>query len=400
MSNAQRLLLTIALLFIAGCGKASDVRDSAKATQSSPGARVESSGRTQIQSHAASQDKPKAASAEIAIKSVDIGDHKKMWMQPLRHQNLTLLPVTIDPAQVDPTNYLTLDEGMKEKLVKVSEVSESGDVNNLRIKNTSDKPLFLLAGEVIIGGKQDRIIGKTLVVMAGERTTVPVFCVEQGRWNGRKADFSSAESIAHLKLRSVANYGGSQHGVWSEVADKNAARGESNSTDTYRAVATKKGVVSDYKAAIEAAYAKKVQGDAIAGEPLVGFAIAYNGEIVGIESFQSPSLMGKLRSKLLHSYYVDAIDRVYDEESSSRDMAAEAYSKGSAYKGRKKGRKAVGSGLYENKASKTSSWKSGSIHSTEVRFKGKKRKGHGKAEGEEDVAEPADAPLYDSAKLK
>jgi hypothetical protein len=221
--------------------------------------------------------------------------------------------------------------------------------------------------------------------------------VEQGRWNGRKADFSSAESIAHLKLRSVANYG-SQSGVWSEVASKNEARGESNSTDTYRAVATKKGAVGDYKAAIEAAYEKKVRGDAIAGQPLVGFAIAYNGEIVGIESFRSPPLLGKLRSKILHSYYVHALDRVYDEERSSADMDQEAFSKGNVYKGRKSGREAVGEGLYENKASKTSSWKRGKIRSTEVRVKGKKGQKM-KPTSAGDAPEPAAAPLYDSTKL-
>lgn len=388
MSIAQRLLLSFALVLV-GCGKVSEVRESPSPT--SPSTRIESGGHTEIQGTANGQ--VKAVSAEIALKSVDIGDGKKMWLQPLRHQNLTLLPVTIDPEQVDHTDYLTLDEGMKSKAVKISEVSEDGDVNKLRVKNTSDKPLFLLAGEVIIGGKQDRIIGKTLVVMAGERTTVPVFCVEQGRWNGRKADFSSAESIAHLKLRSVANYG-SQSGVWSEVASKNEARGESNSTDTYRAVATKKGAVGDYKAAIEAAYEKKVRGNAIAGQPLVGFAIAYNGEIVGIESFGSPPLLGKLRSKILHSYYVDALDRVYDEERSSADMDQEAFSKGNVYKGRKSGREAVGEGLYENKASKTSSWKRGKIRSTEVRVKGKK-----KPTSAADAPEPVAAPLYDSTKL-
>lgn len=288
---------------------------------------------------------------------------------------------------------------MKEKLVKVSEVSKSGDVNNLRIKNKSNKPLFLLAGEVIIGGKQDRIIGKTLVVQAGERTTVPVFCVEQGRWDGRKADFSSAESIAHLKLRSVANYG-SQGSVWTEVAKKNAARGESNSTDTYRAVATKKDAASDYKVAIDAAYAKYLPMHEVAGEPLVGFAIAYNGNIVGIESFQSPSLLAKLRSKLMHSYYVDALDRVYDEERSAQAMDQEARSKGGVYKGRKSGRSVLGSGAYESAGSATSSWKKGTLRSTEVRVKKAKARRSGVTEDSAaEAAEGEEAALYDSVKL-
>ncbi len=339
--------------------------------------------------------------AEKSLQRVDIGDSKTMWIVPLRHQNLTLLPITILADKADPTEYLTLDEGMKSKQVRISEVSDSGDVNNLRLRNRSDKPLFLLAGEVIIGGKQDRIIAKTLVIDAGERTTVPVFCVEQGRWNGRKADFSSAESIAHLKLRSVANYG-SQGSVWSEVSDKNAARGESNGTDTYRAVATKKESVADYKQAIDLAYKTGIVDHTIEGEPVVGFAIAYNGEIVGMESFGSPTLFAKLRPKLLHSYYVDAIDKEYDEKRSSRSMAGEAQSKGNIYKGRKSGRKQMNSAGYENKKSKTSSWKRGKIQSTEVRVK-KKRPSKpgtakpGEASGEDE--DDADEPLYDSTKM-
>ena len=66
-------------------------------------------------------------------------------------------------------------------------IDEQGPVNSLTLANRAKLPLFLLSGEVVIGGKQDRIIGKNTVVAPRTTETVPVFCVEHGRWSGRKA---------------------------------------------------------------------------------------------------------------------------------------------------------------------------------------------------------------------
>src|SRR5687768_11845760 len=133
-------------------------------------------------------------------------DAQRAMLAPITHANLTLFPVvaTVEPKK--KVDYLVLDEGMKKKLVVVKEASDSGDVNNLTLVNTSDRPLFLMAGEVVIGGKQDRIIGKNTIVAPKTTETVPVFCVEHGRWSGRKADFQSAEALAHSTLRVKASF--------------------------------------------------------------------------------------------------------------------------------------------------------------------------------------------------
>jgi hypothetical protein len=98
-------------------------------------------------------------------------------------------------------------------------------------------PLFVMSGEVIVGGQQDRIIGKDTVIPPKKRKEVEVFCVEHGRWSGADKSFRSAKALAHTKLRKQASYGG-QGQVWDEVAKKNAARGTANGTDTYRRIAT------------------------------------------------------------------------------------------------------------------------------------------------------------------
>jgi hypothetical protein len=231
-------------------------------------------------------------------------------LAPISYKNLTLLPVAAPAATAAPASpdkdYLVLDEGMKSGRVKVIEKGDDGSVNELILSNSSDKPVFLMAGEVVIGGKQDRIIGKDTVIPANSTEPVPVFCVEHGRWSGRKAEFAAADSLAHTELRKSAKFK-SQQDVWQEVSVKNAARGASNDTDTYRAVATgERGVkasIAGYERHFAAALAPVRKQ-----HRLIGFVVVMNGKVAAIEKFGSPALFRKLEPKLLRSYFVEAVD--------------------------------------------------------------------------------------------
>ena len=64
----------------------------------------------------------------------------------------------------------------------------SADVNQLALLNRSGKPLYLMPGEIIVGGRQDRTIAQEYVIPPGNKpVTIEVFCVEHGRWAGRGA---------------------------------------------------------------------------------------------------------------------------------------------------------------------------------------------------------------------
>jgi len=187
--------------------------------------------------------------------------------------------------------------------VQIVEMGDGGSVNELKIRNRSGRPLFLMAGEVIIGSKQDRIIGNNSFIDPTTTETIPVFCVEHGRWNGRKAEFKSAEALAHTELRKKANFEG-QGEVWGEVATKNAKRKLENGTDTYRGVAQSASVVKSIDG-YQKAFAKKLGKE---NERQIGFVVALGGKVVAIETFGSPKLFRKFEKKLLRSYYVEAID--------------------------------------------------------------------------------------------
>jgi len=60
-------------------------------------------------------------------------------------------------------------------------------VNQLVLINRSKRPLLLLAGELVSGGKQDRVIGKDRIVPVGAPPLpLDVFCVEHGRWTAAR----------------------------------------------------------------------------------------------------------------------------------------------------------------------------------------------------------------------
>ncbi len=243
-----------------------------------------------------------------------------MVLSPISHAGLTIFPVVVDKPQ-DDRDYVVLDEGMMAGTIKVIE-KDGGEVNQLEMRNTSDKPAFLMAGEVVIGGKQDRIIGKNMVIEPHSKESIPVFCVEHGRWNGRKAEFSSANALAHKQLRTKASFG-SQGEVWEEVSAKNAKRAETNDTDTYRRVATGAKVAASLES-YQRAFASLARADGASAAQRVGYVVALDGKVVAIEVFGSPKLFAKLEPKLRKSYFVEAIDATTVEGAKLPPPSAEA----------------------------------------------------------------------------
>jgi hypothetical protein len=227
------------------------------------------------------------------------------FLDPIQVDSLTLTPIVSTAAPPPDENLLVLDEAMPAKLVKITEFNE-GDVNNLTLSNTSDKPVFLLAGEVIIGGKQDRIIGRNTIIPAKTKLQVPVYCVEHGRWTGETKEFATAKALAHGRLRGSASFD-TQQDVWNEVAQKNAARKTTSSTDTYRKVASQQsdGTNAGWQKRIDGALAKLTAADRAR---MIGYAVALNGKVATVDVFGSPQLFKKLEPKLVSSYITEAVD--------------------------------------------------------------------------------------------
>src|SRR6202521_2697149 len=150
---------------------------------------------------------------------IPLTSHYKV-LAPIGHGNLTVFPVVATTSH-DTQEFLTLDEGLRSGDVVVSESGnvaplvrprhgfrppqhnpgDGAEVNRLVLVNNSKRPLILLAGEIVTGGKQDRVIGKDRIVPAeSDPVDLSVFCVEPGRWVATSEHFGASESMYSATL--------------------------------------------------------------------------------------------------------------------------------------------------------------------------------------------------------
>src|SRR5207245_2222801 len=154
-------------------------------------------------------------------------------LEPIRHGSLTVFPV-VAAKSYNTGEFLTLDEGLRSGEVLVTESGglrplmrrrmhpvpvDGAQVNRLVLVNNSKRPLILLAGEIVTGGKQDRVVGKDRIV-PGESDPVDlsVFCVEHGRWTETSSKFDTHASVMlqpSVRMKAMADQ--DQQKVWDEV---------------------------------------------------------------------------------------------------------------------------------------------------------------------------------------
>src|SRR4030095_6194069 len=77
-------------------------------------------------------------------------------------------------------------------LVEITESSETGQVPELKVVNRGDSAVLLLDGEELLGAKENRGLNLTILAPAHHSSTIPVSCVESGRWRRVSKQFASA----------------------------------------------------------------------------------------------------------------------------------------------------------------------------------------------------------------
>lgn len=287
------------------------------------------------------------------------------------YENLTIFPV-LSAAVADTSAFATLDEALASGDAVVTEqgnylrrtrdgaalprIASGPQVNQLVLVNRGKKPLLLLAGEVISGGKQDRIIGKDRLVPPGaEPLPLDVFCVEQGRWTGGSDRFAAAKMMVHPSVREKAAFEQDQSKVWAAVRGESAsttasapASGttsaggragpavlpqisaqsvqsvivDSAPTGSYGKIYNSPAVgpsVESFSRKVESRFRRATTG--LKDQHVVGVVVAYGGEVAWSDIFASSELFDAYWPKLLRSYVVEALTRPASQEKVSLEDA-------------------------------------------------------------------------------
>ena len=281
-------------------------------------------------------------------------------LDPVTYENISVFPVVASYGQ-DTGAFLTLEEGLATGEVVVRERGSEemvrgrdgrpvyipqptgASVNKLVLLNRSKRPLLLLSGELVSGGKQDRVIGKDRIVPVGAPPLpLDVFCVEHGRWTG-SSQFAAALTIVHPSVREKAAVDQKQTEVWDAVrsgstAAKPAAAPPARITTTelqsaiagnahteaYEKIYQSSAVgvsIDDFVAEVQRRFASATSG--LKGERVVGVVVAYGGAIAWSDIFASGDLFDHYWHKLLRSYAVEALARPTVRAVASREGASE-----------------------------------------------------------------------------
>ena len=224
-----------------------------------------------------------------------------------RFENMAVFPLFHDHGP--GVRYLTLDEALDLRVIEVTEVSESGEVPNLRVTNQAEIPILILAGEELVGAKQNRLVNATFLVAGLSKLTVPVSCVEQGRWHYQEREFKSEKRMSSPQLRSKVQedvsysvkerrgYRADQSRVWEDISAKSARMQVHSDTLAMGALyESYDDHLKDYTS----------QFPRLAGQ--TGFLAAISGGLAGLELFDSADHLAKYFDKLIQSYALDALD--------------------------------------------------------------------------------------------
>jgi hypothetical protein len=201
--------------------------------------------------------------------------------------------------------YISLQEAIDRDKVAINEINRSGRVNTLLVRNLSSDTLFIMSGEILIGGKQDRVVANDILIPPNNgQTKLRVFCVEQGRWRYKKSGtgFTSYYSMANEHLRDIIDHRGDQQTVWKEVSKSNKKDGVNSATDAYTAHAENRAFRRQ-----EQEYMDFFENVFNGQDDVIG-VIAVTGNVIeGADLFVSNRLFKQEYGKLIYAYLDDAI---------------------------------------------------------------------------------------------
>jgi hypothetical protein len=179
-------------------------------------------------------------------------------------------------------------------------IEDSGRVPEVVVQNRSERRIFLMAGEVVVGGKQNRMIREDVLIPPGERVSVPVYCVEKGRWEGDVREMKARGSMTPPGLRLQAAQKAGQDAVWKEISEsarKLSVESKTENLQSFYEEGRVRRQIDEYQKAFRPIWDHRP----------VGVVVCRFDRIVGAEIFGSSYLFSRLQYKILDSYIVDRL---------------------------------------------------------------------------------------------
>jgi len=177
------------------------------------------------------------------------------------------------------------------------------------VRNKGAKPIFILDGEELVGAKQNRVVNLTILVPAHAELTIPVSCVESGRWRARSRAFSAAPRTQYAagRMKRMSQVTASmlmsgdrrsdQSEVWADIAEKSARMSAPSPTGAMEEIFSRH---SDFT--------ERAVETLVPVERQCGALFLIDGRVVGFDLFDRAITLRRLLPKLVRSVALDAMD--------------------------------------------------------------------------------------------
>jgi hypothetical protein len=258
---------------------------------------------------------------------------------PVVHDNLAIYLVHGGSA-AGGSVPLTLQEALAKGSVKVS---ETGSVNELTVENVGDDEVFVQAGDIVKGGRQDRVLSVDLLLPPRSGPlSIAAFCVEQGRWSARGGEdgrqFASAGSAmpsheAKIAMQTYAaaappkaapspsrymdraaiasaDTGANQQTIWKSVRSTQESLARSVGAPVVAQASPSSlqlSLESEKLKQAQTAYTSALEAAGEADADIVGYVFAINGKISSGDVYVSNGLFRKMWRKQLDASVTEAI---------------------------------------------------------------------------------------------
>jgi hypothetical protein len=243
-----------------------------------------------------------SAAAQLTYETLYV-DYDSTW----QFRNLKIIPVRrkAGGGMPGPSNVVTLSEALKQGLVTVTErgTTSFDNVHFLRFNTHSNKSVYIGGGEIVAGGRQDRmIIQDTILAPSSKDQYVPVMCVEEGRWSEKEKKFAYG-NYANEGLRKVLDSTHNQVQIWREV-DRQLQLGKfKNGSLAYMSRYQDKKYMT-----VADEYFRFFQNKfAHSDSTIVGFVALSGDEVIGSDIFEGTDLFYHQLEPLLHGYIDEAM---------------------------------------------------------------------------------------------
>lgn len=245
----------------------------------------------------------------IATAQLTYNELRVVYDSAWTFKNLQIIPVKFKPhgeggvplSQFSP-RPISFSEALHKHKIKVQEMQyENGaDVNLLQVTNHSKQDVVVQGGEILEGGKQDRMMGETKYIAPGATDYIQVYCVEKRRWTPKPKEFTH-RGIANREVQRAMNVSKRQSDVWKEIDRQYKVANKTSETWSY--VELYNNAVPVDTSYINFFTRKYFESDS----SLAGFIFITGSNIMSTELFASNSLLDVTFANMLNSYVQSAV---------------------------------------------------------------------------------------------